>query len=115
MLTFTVGDTFLVRELWPEDLPVIERDITDFTARDIVPETVEELFTWAYVGQNPNPADASRRHVLLHANEDDDTQGMSQVAIRLQGFVRKINIRPLGNWNRSVYRQPISSLALTDT
>lgn len=86
-----------MRDLWPVDLPQVERDITDLSPRDVVPDTVDELLSWTWVGQKPSMQSPGRRHVLFHAGDDEE---LTQVAIRLQGFVQKLNIRPLGNWNR---------------
>ena len=65
----------------------------------MVPSDIEALYAWAYVARNTLSQDGTRRHILLHSTIDAPGKLM-QVAVRVQGFVSKSNLKPLGNWDR---------------
>ena len=77
------------------------RDVTKLLDYEVVPESLDDRYQWASIRRNPDLFDTTRRYLLVHARvEHDDPEAEFQVAIRLQGFVERINIRPLGNWNQ---------------
>ena len=78
-----------------------KRDISALPDFRLVPETVSECEKWANIRRNPDPFDTTRRYLLVHTQRNEDEPDADfQVAIRLQGFVERVNLRPLGNWNQ---------------
>ena len=92
--------------MWPPTLPKLREDEPtqdQFNFQSVVPMDLDVMSTWMHVGVNPDAADWSRRNVLLYTMpEADEGESRIQVAVRLQGFVDRLKISPLGNWNRSV-------------
>ncbi|KAJ7914192.1 hypothetical protein B0H13DRAFT_2325518 [Mycena leptocephala] len=85
-------------DLWPESLRFrhavgIPCDEEDVESSDVVPRTFQGLLGWAFVGRNP-------------ANTDVGT--VFPVGIRIQGFIERCNLRPLGNLTGST--SPASAL-----
>lgn len=102
-IQYTTEAGTIIRDLWPEELPQLHtEDITQvhgLTHRDIVPDTLDKLIEWGYVGRHIGNTDRSRRHLLCHKQLASDMEVPVQVAIRLQGFVRKLNLHPTGTWS----------------
>ncbi|KAJ7118466.1 hypothetical protein C8R43DRAFT_1137398 [Mycena crocata] len=66
----------------------------------VAPNTMANMFDWAYVAKNQRTLDASREQMLLYKNPPRvATNTLFPVAIRLQGFIARCNLGPLGNWN----------------
>jgi hypothetical protein len=70
----------------------------------VVPDTYQEICDWAVVGsKHPSDSgDRARNKVLLYRELDQGEAGlMHGVTLRLQGFVKSCDLRPLGNWDGS--------------
>jgi hypothetical protein len=70
----------------------------------VVPDTYQEICDWAVVGsKHPSDSgDRARNKVLLYRELDQGEAGLTHgVTLRLQGFVKSCDLRPLGNWDGS--------------
>ncbi|KAJ3474719.1 hypothetical protein NLI96_g12295 [Meripilus lineatus] len=95
----------MIKYLWPSDvrqLPEPAEGEGDGLATTDVPKSVEEMLGWAYVGRRMDCRDRTRRYTLFYASPNTQPSGglvrRVQVGIRTQGFVQRLNISPLGNW-----------------
>ena len=89
--------------MWPAEMPRMAKDITRqhlFEQKDIVPSTLEELFRWATVTKIQSDGEDIPKNVLVYITSDGaPTDQLTQVAIRVQGFIHKLNLKPTGSWD----------------
>ncbi|KAJ7088876.1 hypothetical protein B0H15DRAFT_800820 [Mycena belliarum] len=100
-------DHLWLTSLWPEHLRFFHvLDIKDteeeYALYSIVPNSSSGKREWAYVDRNPNERDASRGLLLLYKNppilKNAPVDALFPVGIRVQGFVERCNLKPLGTW-----------------
>lgn len=93
--------------MWPATLPRLRRDnrpIDTLRPDEVVPDGFDAVDDWAYVAKRSVRSDISRQHILVHAAPHNEQPGrFYQVTIRLQGFVKKLDIATLGNWDEYVF------------
>ncbi|KAJ7774872.1 hypothetical protein B0H16DRAFT_1713320 [Mycena metata] len=69
-----------------------------------VPRTYAGLLDWAYVAKNPSARDHTRNLLLLYKQPrilPNSPKGiLCPVGVRIQGFVERCNLKPLGSWER---------------
>ncbi|KAJ7046267.1 hypothetical protein C8F04DRAFT_1248519 [Mycena alexandri] len=67
-----------------------------------VPRTYAALLDWAYVAKNPGARDHTRELLLLYKQPrilPNSPRGiLCPVGVRVQGFVERCNLKPLGSW-----------------
>ena len=59
-----------------------------------------DVLDWARVGRNPVADNTFRRYFLSHSiSGPNGPSSVDEVVVHLQGFVQKVNLHPLGDWN----------------
>lgn len=74
---------------------------TDQSPRELVVERNEPLSNWCHVGTDFSTGDPSRKNVVLYGAAT--AGGRERVHVRVQGFIRKHDLRALGNWEGLVH------------
>ncbi|KAJ7131645.1 hypothetical protein C8R43DRAFT_1133590 [Mycena crocata] len=94
----------LACELWPEayrfatalGVPVDEATMLDW---QLVPTELGAFGDWGYVYDNAASRERSRTKLLIYRQPADPAPGIVYpVRIRIQGFIQRCNLRPLGAW-----------------
>lgn len=68
--------------------------------RVVVPMSYGDVLDWAGVARNPAGETTLTRYVLSHARSGSNGPTATQeIILHLQGFVQKVNLHPLGDWN----------------
>ncbi|KAJ7126128.1 hypothetical protein C8R44DRAFT_734033 [Mycena epipterygia] len=93
-------------DCWPLDVRNaigIPKEGDTFEDWVVVPRNFVAQLGWAYMGRNPTPQDTTQPLLLLYKNPHvypgAPANSLYPVGVRVQGFVEKCNLRPLGNWN----------------
>lgn len=86
-----IGQGILVRDLWDKELVQLSSELVDVVLLDVA-----SLLQWAYLGQNTSTMDYSRRDALLYV--DHYGSQPVQVSVRVQGFIQRADLCPLGDW-----------------
>ena len=92
----------LVRTLWPSNVPQLARGdepLHLLGATEVVPEDYNGLLAWVTVHRLPGIGSQLRHYTLVY--EPCIGPHVQEFDLRLQGFVRKANLWPLGDWNQS--------------
>ncbi|KAJ7119802.1 hypothetical protein C8R44DRAFT_878192 [Mycena epipterygia] len=95
----------LVCELWPEDLRFastlgVPLDEATLPQWQIVPADLTGFSDWAYIYHNAASRERSRAKLLLYRHPAQTMPGtIYPVKVRLQGFVQRLNLQPLGTWD----------------
>lgn len=61
----------------------------------VIPMQYPDVLDWAAVVRNPDEKEKLYKHILAYAVSGP----LKEVVIDVQGFVGKVNIHPLGDWN----------------
>jgi hypothetical protein len=73
-------------------------------SHETVPLTYSAQLAWAYIAKNRRERDHTRGLKLLYKNPpvyaNSPADVMSPVGIRVQGFIERCNLKPLGSWIR---------------
>ncbi|OCH89708.1 hypothetical protein OBBRIDRAFT_732177, partial [Obba rivulosa] len=91
----------LVRDLWPDGLGQVvgdDRQLEDLEPWQVFPHSMEDLFRWMYITRRSMVFDRTRPFEVLHAPMANSNTKYS-VVMRMQGFVKKMNLSTYGNWN----------------
>jgi hypothetical protein len=87
---------------FPEALDIPQGEQTLETYH-IVPRTYAGLVDWAYIGKNRGERDHTRGLMLLYKKprllKNSPGGLLCPVGIRVQGFVERCNLKPLGAWS----------------
>ncbi|KAJ6601245.1 hypothetical protein DFH09DRAFT_1127252 [Mycena vulgaris] len=93
-------------DLWPPHLRFSSAlgipDHSDHAADwMVVPSNCAAMYDWAFVSKNTASRESSREQVLLYKSPPRVAVNTTlfPVAVRVQGFISRCNLRPLGNWN----------------
>ncbi|KAJ7158207.1 hypothetical protein C8R43DRAFT_1124829 [Mycena crocata] len=101
------ADHSWLADLWPEwlhfpdalDIPGDDEPIENYM---VVPLTYARQLDWAFVGKNHGQRDHTRNVLLMykypHVYPHSPKNMLHPVGIRVQGFVERCNLKPLGNW-----------------
>ncbi|KAJ7155912.1 hypothetical protein C8R43DRAFT_949466 [Mycena crocata] len=95
-------------QLWPEGLRFAEalgipRDDEPILNHQVVPRTYAGLRDFAFICKNPRQRDHTRgilltyRHPHMYANTPKGI--ICPVGIRVQGFIERCNLKPIGSWS----------------
>lgn len=99
-----VESGILIKYLWPPELQQLpdeaNGDGEESTSAARVPESIEDMLSWAYIGRRMDCRDRTRRYTLFYNSAIGNGEGPTrvQVGLRVQGFVQRLNISPFGNW-----------------
>jgi hypothetical protein len=63
---------------------------------------LDDLCDWAYLAKNEHATDKKHAHHLLYVVPKGNNQ-LYVVTLRLQGFVARRSLTPLGDWNGQVF------------
>ncbi|GJE96737.1 hypothetical protein PsYK624_129430 [Phanerochaete sordida] len=97
-MSFIRWNGAFVRDMWA-GVPVVSKDPTDLSGlrgEDVVPETLNDILTWAYVEK----VEGTHKYLVLY-EPSDPTATACQVTIRLQGYVFACQLSALGDWDRT--------------
>ncbi|KAJ7286219.1 hypothetical protein C8J57DRAFT_1496888 [Mycena rebaudengoi] len=65
-----------------------------------VPDTLSGMLEWAYVARSGGSPDLTREHMLLYRQPPHAGPNvLCPVGVRVQGFVSRASLGPLGNWD----------------
>lgn len=109
LLTIAAKDHSWAADEWPPELqfasvlgiPAYSALIPQWM---VAPTNMADMFDWAYVARNQHAVEASREQMLLYKMPPRvEINTLFPVAIRIQGYVVRCNLSPLGNWNGLVF------------
>lgn len=94
------GAEGLLAAQWPAPWADAVKSCGSTGAKQSVPDLVvdgdENLTKWCYVGKDVTVGDPTRNNVVFYGGSA--LAGRDRVHVRVQGFITKIDVRPLGNW-----------------
>ncbi|KAJ3481952.1 hypothetical protein NLI96_g7306 [Meripilus lineatus] len=68
----------------------------------VIPREYADVLDWAAVVRNPDETEKMYRHIIVYNTPiSSSPPDFSQVVVHIQGFVAKLNLHPLGDWNPS--------------
>jgi hypothetical protein len=65
----------------------------------VVPSTFAEICDWAYVSKISDAVDHTRLYQVLYNTAGSAVNTVYPVVLRLQGFLGRFEVSPLGTWN----------------
>lgn len=85
---------------WPAPL-ILHREgiIARVQNRGLFPNSFDEFVSALSVQPVGEIAGGEGHYVLTYRQDAKDEGAHKRVAIHIQGFVRRINLKPYGNWN----------------
>lgn len=96
-----VTDSQLTKALWISDEGDLYGEPRTPEEADgqwqLIPQSFEECCEWAYLYKHQHPTDRSRPFYLLY-KIPEATNGIYTVSLRLQGFIKRSSLAPLGTW-----------------
>ncbi|KAJ7207797.1 hypothetical protein C8J57DRAFT_1257999 [Mycena rebaudengoi] len=89
-------------DAWPETLRLSALlNIPEFPSPWVtVPRTLAGMLEWVYVRRSEHAPDYTREHLLVYREPPDESDNtLCPVGVRVQGFVARAILGPLGNWD----------------
>jgi hypothetical protein len=101
----TDSEGSLAKDLWPIPFAatVDNRSSQELEQWQLVPFTFTDICEWAYVAKRHATSDHTRLYNILYKCPDGDTSTIYPVVLRVQGFLGRFELSPLGTWNGFVY------------
>ena len=102
--------------MWPDQIADLDKDsytLQECYGWQVVPDNFDDLSDWAYLAKNEHATDKKHAHHLLYVVPKGNIQ-LYVVTLRLQGFVARRSLTPLGDWNGQVFPHTIQAVILRD-
>jgi len=91
----------LAKDLWPPPFAatIDKRSPQELEQWQIVPFTFADICEWAYIAKRHTTTDHTRLYNVLYRCPDGDPSAIYPIVLRIQGFLGRFELSPLGAWN----------------